>query len=127
MMDNQTSTAPTKQEPCASGEWRLLRLYPSTWLVLLLTAGLMFLIEFPGHETYSPFYQHGWPLVWLDEVGEYNHMPPPVFGQRDVGLKGAGAIRFLRQAGDWEGNPWSVPRGVGSSIIAAGLALDLLF
>jgi Leucine-rich repeat (LRR) protein len=67
--DNPASAA-SHPDPSGRRAWLLRRIYPSTWLAMLLAAGVMFLVEFPGHHRGTPFlpntFQHGWPLVWIE-------------------------------------------------------------
>jgi Leucine-rich repeat (LRR) protein len=121
-MDNQTSTAPTKQEPRASGEWRLLRLYPSTWLVLLLTAGLMFLVEFPARRASVTCYQHGWPMVWLERASGYSADPSPRDDPFLSGWKRPPDFR-IRHANEERMDPWTICLATSTP----GFAVDIWF
>ncbi len=63
MSDQATIPAP----PPAASKSSFRRIYPSTWLAILLAASVMFLVEFPGHRGfYRGTYSHGWPLVWME-------------------------------------------------------------
>ena len=43
----------------------LRRVFVSTWLMMLLACGLLFLLEVPGRRTGPTTYEHGWPLAFL--------------------------------------------------------------
>lgn len=63
----QMSDASTQSQPCAvKSKWLVRRLYPSTWLAILLASGVMFLIEAPGRRTGQTTYAHGWPFVYAE-------------------------------------------------------------
>ena len=59
---------PTISPPDASAKpkWLLRRLYPSTWIVLLLATAVLLLVEIPGGRVGRTSYTHGWPLVFLE-------------------------------------------------------------
>jgi Leucine-rich repeat (LRR) protein len=69
---SKSSTPATKRKPLVR------RIYPSTWLAMLLAAGVMFVVEYPGRRGFDlqlnhPTYRHGWPLPWVEgpDGGEY--------------------------------------------------------
>ncbi len=66
-MSEESAASPV---PLAARRRLLRRIYPSTWLAMLLAAGAMIFVEFPGYRrSYqgvdSFTYWHGWPCVWL--------------------------------------------------------------
>jgi len=61
-MENDSQTEPGR--PAAPRKFFLRRIYISTWLVMLLTSGIMFLAVWPGRRTSAESYTHGWPFAW---------------------------------------------------------------
>jgi Leucine-rich repeat (LRR) protein len=65
-MSDESSTSlppPIKRKPLVR------RIYLSTWLAIVLAAGVMFFLEYPGYRS-SYQYWHGWPCVWLVNYGD---------------------------------------------------------
>ena len=59
------SQSSTSSEELPRKRFFLRRVFISTWLMMLVTCGVLFLLEVPGRRTGLTTYEHGWPLGFL--------------------------------------------------------------
>ena len=108
MSDQVTIPAP----PPVARKSFFRRIYPSTWLAMLLAAGMMFLVEFPGHRGFnSPrgrsVYEHGWPLAWMEgyDIDESDTRWRP---RGSVANENGPIVETLIDEREEARNPWSL-------------------
>jgi Leucine-rich repeat (LRR) protein len=119
-MSDESSTSappPTKRKPLVR------RIYPSTWLAILLTAGVMVLVEYPGHRGSSFNYRHGWPMAWSERGGRYTEWDPRV----SWSLQRPGeTVTVVPNWNEEQRNPWLIFGG-DQTFSAVALIVDVTF